>query len=436
MACAIEQGRGIKKSDVSSKRCCSPSYISAVDILSSSEIVEVSATSNEENVAVALNYCKSRVVVPYLKLLAAVGLRPLACGTNRPTWCITSLGLVLLALMLALLLTGYTLQFLSCFRRDLGPLREKNRNETNDWVDFCPMSQMIFSFAIPSFLHLCTYLYMLCMFRVREVEKLPHLMERVFVVSSPPGNQMQLKKLTTSLWLLLAIAFTWLVMSMVTFSLALWLEPPNFHWIPIERPVAMRLLLASGTIVQDAVQSILVSGYCLQAHLLTLFAAALRQRILKRNISLLDWMREVREFLELLRHLNNCLAPAVCVLALLSSSWALSGFITIIRRPEYSSRLFVAALLVLLWATLATAPFFMATRLSKNCSALRDVGHEIRAKPFLYMDSSTEELDSLLLFSSTLRLKPRLFGTPVSGQYFCVFIALIALATLVVGQLT
>jgi hypothetical protein len=56
-------------------------------------------------------------------------------------------------------------------------------------------------------------------------------------------------------------------------------------------PTLIRTFLAIGTVAQDAVHSTLVSGYCLQAHLLTLLANALRQRALQHSLSTLDWMR-------------------------------------------------------------------------------------------------------------------------------------------------
>lgn len=69
-------------------------------------------------------------------------------------------------------------------------------------------------------------------------------------------------------------------------------------------------------------------------------------------------LQEIREFHELLRHINKRLAPAVCVLALVSASWALSGVLTFIKNPE-TTQIALAALPVLLWASLALAPFVM-----------------------------------------------------------------------------
>jgi hypothetical protein len=73
--------------------------------------------------------------------------------------------------------------------------------------------------------------------------------------------------------------------------------------------------------------------------------------------------------------------------------------------------------------------------LSKHCDALREVGHDIRARPFVYQDTESTELDSLLLFASTLKMRPTLFGTPVTGRNLCILMSLFALIILVVGQI-
>lgn len=55
---------------------------------------------------------------------------------------------------------------------------------------------------------------------------------QVFVVSCSPGEgPLQPKDIARSLWLLVALAGAWLILSVVTFALALALDPPIFRWI-------------------------------------------------------------------------------------------------------------------------------------------------------------------------------------------------------------
>jgi len=53
----------------------------------------------------------------------------------------------------------------------------------------------------------------------------------------------------------------------------------------------------------------------------------------------------------------------------------------------------------------------------------------------VYQDTESTELDSLLLFASTLKMRPTLFGTPVTGRNLCILMSLFALIILVVGQI-
>lgn len=75
----------------------------------------------------------------------------------------------------------------------------------------------------------------------------------------------------------------------------------------------------------------------------------------------------MRKFAELLRHLNQELAPAVCVLSLVSSSWALSGTAWLLgwsgddQSARQSLSLGLSALPVILWTLLAIVPFIQVT---------------------------------------------------------------------------
>jgi hypothetical protein len=62
-------------------------------------------------------------------------------------------------------------------RRDLGPRGPKKGED--HWEEKCPLILVVFNFAIPSALHLMTYIYALYLFRVKDIEQLPTLMERV-----------------------------------------------------------------------------------------------------------------------------------------------------------------------------------------------------------------------------------------------------------------
>ena len=53
-----------------------------------------------------------------------------------------------------------------------------------------------------------------------------------------------------------------------------------------------------------------------------------------------------------------------------------------------------------------------AARLSAACNSLRKLGHEIKVRPFGWQDEKEEELDSFLMFQSSLSMKVRSFSPP------------------------
>ncbi|KAF4523139.1 hypothetical protein B566_EDAN002394, partial [Ephemera danica] len=376
----------------------------SVTVVDSIEIAEITEAEGERGVAAALTYCKTRVLIPYLRLLSVVGLRPLLSNASGqwPTMLTSCIGRFYLVLMLGVFILGYILQYLACFRRDRAPNLKRSENPETWELMQCPGS-LLFNFVLPSILHLMSYLYALHLYRLRDSEQLQNLMERVFVVSCSNGEGIaRPQQLARSLWFLIALAATWLVAVTLMSGLILLHNPPTFLWLERCEPrvlLTLQTLLFVGTLAQDTFLATLVSGYCLQAQLLAALAVALRQRLIQHSISILDWMREMKELGQLLSHLNRELGPAVCVVGVVCTWWAVSatGWLAGWTEEEpVAPTPGLSALPVLLWSLLTIAPFIQAAWLSGCCQAIRSVGHEVRTRPFVYQDAPTSELDSLL----------------------------------------
>jgi hypothetical protein len=74
-----------------------------------------------------------------------------------------------------------------------------------------------------------------------------------------------------------------------------------------------------------------------------------------------------------------------------------------------------------------------ACRLTNTYDSLRNLGHKVRERPFGFQSSSAAELDSFLLYSSSLRLKARIVCLPVSSGFVCLvfgFLTVVALTLL------
>lgn len=76
-----------------------------------------------------------------------------------------------------------------------------------------------------------------------------------------------------------------------------------------------------------------------------------------------------------------------------------------------------------------------AARLSKACNLLRIVGQEVRTRPFVHQDTPSYELDSILLYTSSLKLNAKLYHLPITTKYLYLIFTLSAILLLVLGQL-
>jgi ribosome biogenesis protein ENP2 len=139
------------------------------------------------------------------------------------------------------------------------------------------------------------------------------------------------------------------------------------------------------------VQATLITSYCLQSQLLSLHVQSLRDKLLQHIISHGDWMPSGIVWLLRFDAVDTATEP-------------ING---------------VSVLNTLLWVLIVVAPFIQATRLTAACLAMRDVGHEVRTRPFVYETTPVQDLDSILLYTSSLRMTSELFKIPVTGRYLC-----------------
>lgn len=65
---------------------------------------------------------------------------------------------------------------------------------------------------------------------------------------------------------------------------------------------------------------------------------------------------------------------------------------------------------------------------------IQGVGHEVRTRPFAHQDTPSAELDSVLLYTSSLRISANLFCVPITGKYLCLGVTVSAMLVLILGQ--
>lgn len=164
------------------------------------------------------------------------------------------------------------------------------------------------------------------------------------------------------------------------------------------------------------------------------------------------------EFRKLLNHLNQKLALPVCILTVLNLSYTFSAILYFIKIYNRFASLYMISMKlinVVLWLVLGLYPFFQvkatvsrdsfihaakkkfnlqASSLTSACDASQSCGHQVRIRSFVHHNTSTVELDSVLLFASSLKLKAKLYKMPIRTSHVFFVIVCIVIATLTLGM--
>lgn len=140
------------------------------------------------SVTAVLHFCKNKIVNPYLRLLSIMGLRPLSLEPPERCSLLEIFSHYYTLQVIGLMIMGYVLQYMACFRRDRGfgyklieknsPLYQTTLEKERSYEQVCQGS-VLFSFIIPNVLHLIAYLHAVAVFRSSDDDQLPSLMERV-----------------------------------------------------------------------------------------------------------------------------------------------------------------------------------------------------------------------------------------------------------------
>ncbi|XP_011306074.1 uncharacterized protein GrlHz isoform X2 [Fopius arisanus] len=415
----------------------------------STEVGFITEVPDYENLSTSavLHYCKCKILVPYLRLLWVMGLRPTSTDSESYSWhsVLANIHTVQVTIFMCI---GYVLQYMACFRRDRGfcykllPIQSQPESMTRarDYEQIC-YGNAIFSYLIPSVLHLVAYLYTVYLFRIKENEQLQNLMERAFLLSSNPVNRGNQKKLVKILWLFIGLSVVWMTMALVSVNVLMARGTILFQWLdhsPEQFKKLSKVLLIICTLWHDMVQGTVITSYCLQGQLLVSHLNFLKAKLLQNTLPALDWMKEILEFKKLLKYLNNDLAPAVCIYTVVNLSWAAAGIAWLLEYDTVDSTAspvpYFSIVNVILWVLITMAPFVQAARLTTACSMIQNLGHEVRVRPFVYQTTPGEDLNTILLYTSSLRMCARLFRVPITGRYLCLILTVASIVLLVMGQ--
>ena len=398
------------------------------DLISRIDITELTSSPSEQSLSTSavLSACKQKILRPYLRLLSVIGLRSFGFDGPNTSKFICFLNYGHLIIVFIFIISGYVLQYMACFRRDQGFSCSESYNLKN----------ITFGFVLPSILHFLGCAYALYLFRFKESEQFERLMERTFLLSAHRANGRK-TSFVKRLWVFIYVSIGWVVTSFCSILLLLVFNNNNnvsFKWINSNVfNVGLDVLFVLTTLWQDIVQAALITSYCMQVLLLTTSLCILREKLLQHTIDPLSWIREINECQNVLNYLNHDFSPAVCIFIFLNISWIISWVISFLKTENLGDDVSILAIMSL-WSISALAPFILAANLNATCIKLRHLGHEVRIRPFVYQDTPGEELDTILLYTATLRLKSKLFAIPISGPYLYTCFTLLAMSVLVAGQ--
>ncbi|XP_037820646.1 uncharacterized protein LOC119609783 isoform X3 [Lucilia sericata] len=350
------------------------------------EIMSDDYQNDHEPTSAILDYCKRKVLRPYVAILSLVGLNPISTDTTR---CKAYLSYLQCTILIIILLFGYFLQYLSAYRGDRGfSTNTKNVESIDESKDDSAytIGELLFGFIIPCSLDLAGYVSAVIICKFIDHEQLQNLIERTFLMSMQP------KKLFRTFWLHIVGAF---VLCCCLYA----------YFIPV-------VILQSPII-----------PYKWFGDLETIWQL---------------FVKEILQFRKLLERLNNNVSLPVSFFVIMNMAYAFAGFVYMFKDFDFHYCAMKTVILnftnVLLWLILGLLPFFIAASLTQACQSVRNNGHQIRVRPFVYHNTSTEDLNSMLIFSSTLDMSAKLFRMPIQSNYICFAVLIISIVILTLGM--
>lgn len=336
---------------------------------------------------------------------------------------------------MSFLIIGYCLQYLFKFRRDRG---YSNTEFTFDIHSLFKEGGW-FVYIIPNVLHLFGYLSSITVFKLRDSEQFPGIIEKVFILSN--GS----KVLMLDLWSYFVIGFLWLICS-TTFTFTMSEGPVIFDTLHYEvfglsteeTCRFLKILLIISTCCIDVVQIIVLISYCVNCYLLRFYLYSIKEKLLHHNIEGLDWMRELNQFKQFVKFLNSYVSFPISVYLILNLMYALSGTIYLIYNMSVYDGCCEAKIKTCIgntisWFMVVLMPLYQAAKLNGACRAINSCGHSIRVRPFAYQNTKNEDLDSVLLFTSSLKVSAKICCIPIYSNYLCSVIVGLIVTLLTIG---
>lgn len=320
-------------------------------------------------------------------------------------------------------------------------------------IQWCSGSLM-FVYVVPSLLFIFAYLVTCVVLRFGETEHLQTLLERVYLLAScSPWELTKQRRIwcTFVVWLVAGlVCLVWSLASMLLHVAAASHIPYSFI-IPRDKSAKVGLWVGALGILwlQDIVVVMSVLLYCTQCHLLSQLLQLTRTAIYQGDSSLIIIKKQVEETSRFLRHLNQELGLSVglflCLLGFRVITGAISlfyflkqyihpekmGSTWVVPDSQQTYHLLALVFNLLPWLVLTLLPLCTAARVSSNYRTLNKAGSQLHGRPFGYQSTPQQDLDSFLLYVTSLHLHAKILWIPVR-TYFLVSVFVVFVMSFII----
>ncbi|XP_038050357.1 uncharacterized protein LOC119723652 [Patiria miniata] len=367
------------------------------------------------------------------------------------------------ALIVAVLLTAFFLQYASCYMINTEFLQKKNFSAFMHL--FCNSSekhQQVPSpalplrcqksvagvYILPGVLNLIFYLYSLILNRYVEGEQLPSMIEKVSLQCSSRyfAGYRSHSQLVQSLARFYYLGILWMVVAcglpvLFTSSEYMMLDGINFTflWTCHRANIALTVLMTAGFVILYLSYTAMLTNYATQTQLMIYLLMGLSERIEDASIRIPDkaisMVNEAAKLLKVVNgHTASCMSLLIVILGLDAVLFVVSVSSGTLTRldPLLSGSYIAGAIIAVVFIAIS---LMQASRVTSACNRLKRLGHEVRARPFGYHDASQNALDSFMLYLTTLNIKARLCRIPISKSLLWPISFLLLLAVVLLLQL-
>ena len=418
------------------------------------ELAEVLHQS-ADHTAQELQNCK-KILNPYLTFLQLVGWRCWRASHQHLTMprCVFFLNVVYPFLFFVLLIFACVSQVFTCFVRHGNPRLQFTRgNESRITIRNVECTEHLVSeIIIPDILLLVSYLWGIYLFRFKESESLPSLMESVYISFNSNDRKNSQKRLSVVLRMCLSLAVVWLALSLagnILRLLSLRLLYDNTHISSLT--FHQESETGNHTTVEDVVKDVLVIyslfsfflfdllyvavvlTYIASAQLLLTYISCIIDKVRIKAYSLDKAVTNIVDIHKFLQVLNREVATPTSLCLYIFIAAAISSVLGLAQVSEKEGKTFywlvvsMGCVNFLQWSILSLAPIAQAAHLTAYCRRLSRLGLEIAARPHMYTNTHQLLLMSFLEYTSFTRFTARLASVPISPAVLFGFLFLFGL---------